>query len=371
MISTTIFSFFSGSGFLDLGFEKKGFEIGLVNEINKDFTNAYIYSRKLMKLNDPKYGYMVKSIDDLNESQQLNKIKIMVDKEKELGKNIGFIGGPPCPDFSVAGKNKGQEGDNGRLSQSYVNLICEIKPTFFLFENVKGLWKNKKHRKFFEELKKQISEAGYIMTEKLINSIEYGVPQDRDRIILFGVLSDSLINNITQTNLYESFQWDLNTKYPNRSAFEFNWPSTNGDSSFPTKANAGVPEDLTIDYWFKKNSVNTHLNSQDVFKAKAGLTKFMTVLEGDVSKKSYKRLHRFRYSPTAAYGNNEVHIHPTEPHRITVSQALSIQSMPKEFCLPPEMTLTNKFKTIGNGVPYLAAYGLAETIDNFLKKYVK
>ena len=91
------------------------------------------------------------------------------------------------------------------------------------------------------------------------------------------------------------------------------------------------------------------------------------IQEGDVRKKCYKRLHRWRYSPTAAYGNNEVHLHPYKIRRLSVAEALAIQSLPKEFCLPPEMTLTDKFKTIGNGVPYLAAKGIAETIKGYLE----
>jgi hypothetical protein len=54
-----------------------------------------------------------------------------------------------------------------------------------------------------------------------------------------------------------------------------------------------------------------------------------------------------------------------------VAEALAIQTLPKEFCLPPTMTLTNKFKTIGNGVPFLAASGLAKTIARFIKEYVR
>lgn len=98
----------------------------------------------------------------------------------------GIIGGPPCPDFSVAGKNKGKEGENGKLSGTYVRLICETRPDFFLFENVKGLYRTAKHREFFEHLKSQLIEADYLLTEQLINSIEFGAPQDRDRIILIG-----------------------------------------------------------------------------------------------------------------------------------------------------------------------------------------
>jgi len=74
--------------------------------------------------------------------------------------------------------------------------------------------------------------------------------------------------------------------------------------------------------------------------------------EGDDSKKSYKRLHRWRYSPTVAYGNNEVHLHPYKTRRLSAAESMALQSLPKEFCLPPDMSLSDKFKTIGNGVPF-------------------
>lgn len=111
-----------------------------------------------------------------------------------------------------------------------------------------------------------------------------------------------------------------------------------------------------------------HPNSIHCFQPRAGLEKFKVINEGDVSKKSYKRLHRWRYSPTVAYGNNEVHLHPFKPRRITVAEALSLQSLPKEFCLLESLSLTNMFKGIGNGVPYLASTSIAKTIKHFLGK---
>lgn len=62
-----------------------------------------------------------------------------------------------------------------------------------------------------------------------------------------------------------------------------------------------------------------------------------------------------------------MHIHPYLPRRISVAEALAIQSLPKEFELPPNMSLSNMFKTVGNGVPFLAARGLALAILDFLK----
>ena len=228
-----------------------------------------------------------------------------------------------------------------------------MKPDFFLFENVKGLYRTLKHREFFEHLKEQLMDVGYVLHERLINSIEYGAPQDRERIILLG---------FQNKNLTKSFNWS-GRLYPDRSAFGYNWPTTNEfveDSTLVMPES--LPEELTVDYWFRKNNVSEHVNAKHVFTARAGLVRFKAVAEGDDSKKSYKRLHRWRYSPTAAYGNNEVHLHPYKPRRITVAEALAIQSLPKEFELPSYMTLSNMFKTVGNGVPYLAAFGIAKSI---------
>lgn len=366
-----IFSFFSGAGFLDLGFEKSGFDIALVNEIHPPFVQAYRYARQQMGIADPEFGYVVDGIDSLLTPDGVDLLREQMAILHSRGMHSGFVGGPPCPDFSVAGKNKGSEGDNGRLSKTYVDLICQTKPSFFLFENVKGLWRTARHRAFFDALKAQLQQAGYLLTNRLINAIEYGAPQDRDRIILVGIHQSAMSDTgVTQDNIDAIFPWDAALRYAKRSAFEqYTWPSTEGSADWtPPRAH---PKELTVEYWFKKNKVHMHPNGKDYFQPRAGLEKFQTVLEGDVSKKSYKRLHRYRYSPTAAYGNNEVHIHPTEPRRISVAEALAIQSLPPEFCLPPEMTLTNKFKTVGNGVPFLAAQGLAQSLAVFIREHLR
>jgi len=348
----SVFSFFSGIGFLDLGFEKNGFEVAYANEIFEPFAKGYIYAREKMKLPLPKFGVDVCSIDDLFSVANIKKLKGWI-KSERTDNLICFIGGPPCPDFSVGGKNKGQEGDNGRLSKSYVNLICQHLPDMFLFENVKGLWRTKKHRAFYEELKQDLSAKGYVLTERLINSIQFGAPQDRDRIILIGFRKSVFANKEQVENFDKLFQWESQVKYKNRSAFEIKYPLSSSNKAY---------SELTVEHWFNKNKVHTHPNQKHAFIPRAGLAKFKVILEGDVSRKSYKRLHRHRYSPTAAYGNNEVHIHPTEARRISAAEALAIQSLPKEYQLPQDMTLTNMFKAIGNGVPYLAASGLAKSI---------
>lgn len=364
-----LFSFFAGAGFLDIGFEKSGYyNVAYVNESHKPFNDIYRYAREKMGIPSPIYGHHIEDITTLLDSDRMIDLKKNIEESK--AKTLtGIIGGPPCPDFSVAGKNKGKEGENGKLSDIYAEIICQTLPDFFLFENVKGLYRTAKHREFFEHLKRKFKKKGYSLTEQLINALEFGAPQDRERIILIGFhksVIDRLRLNTKDGNLVD-FEWDKNKKYSRSLINSQVWPQK---SMYVQNAILDMPrdilEDLTVQYWWNKNDVENHPNSSMYFKPRAGLIRFQTIDEGDDKKKCFKRLHRWRYSPTAAYGNNEVHIHPYKPRRISVSEALAIQSLPKEFEIPNNVSLTDAFKTIGNGVPFLAAYGIAENIYHYI-----
>ncbi|WP_293149801.1 MULTISPECIES: DNA cytosine methyltransferase [unclassified Microcoleus] len=374
--SPCIFSFFSGSGFLDLGFELSGFHVAYVNEIFSPFMQAYRYSRQCLNLPLPEYGYCEGEEADVTQlvgGKPASRLRELMQDARQHHDIVGFIAGPPCPDFSVGGKNRGQEGDKGKLSASYIELICQQQPDFFLFENVKGLWRTKKHKAFYDELKLKLADSEYFFVERLINAIEYGVPQDRDRIILIG-FKKNLVTNLgiildeSSPMLPEKlFPWETQVLYPKSEVFCHPWPERNAfvrDGFLPCPD--GITQELTVEFWFHKNDVLNHPNAEHYFQPRAGIKRFAEVDEGDDSKKSFKRLHRWRYSPTACYGNNEVHLHPYKVRRLSVAETLAIQSLPKEFALPNNMTLTNMFKTVGNGVPYLAAQGIARTILDFL-----
>jgi DNA (cytosine-5)-methyltransferase 1 len=365
----TIFSFFSGAGFLDLGFEMSGYNVAFVNELFLPFINSYRYSREELKVSQAEYGYYNFSIEEFLEEQKKSKLGELIKNARINSSIIGFVGGPPCPDFSVGGKNRGREGDNGRLSAVYVEIICQQKPDFFVFENVKGLWQTKKHREFYEELKRKLSKSGYLITERLVNSIEYGVPQDRDRIFLIGFRTDLILESRLCNETHElSFPWERYKKYSRNSVFKLPWPTLNKfEENSSLLCPDAVPQELTVEYWFQKNDVLNHPNSRHHFIPRAGIKRFMTIDEGDDSKKSFKRLHRWRYSPTACYGNNEVHLHPYKIRRISAAEALSLQSMPKKYLFPNDMTLTNMFKAIGNGVPYLLSFEIAQSVKLFIE----
>lgn len=364
-----IFSFFSGAGFLDLGFEMcSPYCVVYVNEFHKPFNDVYQYSRQKMDIPVPQYGHHIGDITTLLEKENLYQLKKLLDESK-AETLTGMIGGPPCPDFSVAGKNKGREGENGKLSGTYCEVICKTQPDFFLFENVKGLYKTARHREFFEELKDKFRKAGYCLTERLTNALEYGVPQDRDRILLVGFHKSALkkIGKKAIKSELQDFPWDTYKLYDLADVKALPWPTKSPyKENVPTDIPEGIPEELTIEYWWKKNDVLNHPNAKMYFQPRAGIARFTTKDEGDDAKKCYKRLHRWRYSPTAAYGNNEVHVHPYLPRRISVAEALAIQSLPREYELPQTMTLTDSFKTIGNGVPYLLANGVAKTILSYI-----
>lgn len=367
-----VFSFFSGAGFLDLGFEMTNhFKTLFVNESKLAFNRIYQYSRQQMGIAPPMYGHHVGDISEWLTNPELNADLHRMIAEARNNAEIGmiaFIGGPPCPDFSVAGKNRGRDGDNGKLSQTYVDLICNVRPDIFVFENVKGLYRTARHRTFFEELKQQLVNSGYVLTEQLINAIEFGAPQDRERIILIGIqrhIAEERGLEIMDNKL-TGFDWDRHKLY-NKEVLDLPWPTTSpyvegGESVAPE----GIINELTIQYWWNRNDVEHHPDANMYFRPKAGLIRFQTKDEGNDLKKCYKRLHRWRYSPTAAYGNNEVHIHPYYPRRISVSEALAIQSLPPNYVIPQDVTLSDAFKAIGNGVPYLLAYGVAMDIYDFI-----
>ena len=364
-----LFSFFTGAGFLDLGFEDAGFKTMMANEIDPDFSRVYLYSRKVMRKALPKFGLQTGDVccyleDDVKRKELAKRVR----EAKKDNALVGFIGGPPCPDFSIAGKQAGSTGKNGRLSQVYVDLICANNPDFFVFENVKGLWKTAKHRSFFDAIVRQLQANNYAVDYRLINALEYGAPQDRERIILIGVKVKLCVGHVdSKSGWITDFPWQRFIKYKMEKVRAANWPTTDAFEENASRAMPkGIIPELTVEHWFEKNSVEEHPNAQDFFVPRAGLAKMQVIAEGDDSKKCFKRLHRWRYSPTAAYGNNEVHLHPYKARRMSVAETLAIQSLPKRFALPSDISLSSKFKTIGNGVPYVAALGIAKTLKQFL-----
>lgn len=362
----SIFSFFSGIGILDLAFEKNGYDVVFVNEYDNLFLDAYQYARIQMRQNAPLYGCHNDSAERYAKRRGKKKLIHLIAQERAKGNLVGFIGGPPCPDFSVAGKNAGAVGENGRLTKVYFDIICRCRPDFFLFENVKGLVKTEKHRAFYDQMKTKVQANGYNTVDSVLNALAYGVPQFRERVFMVGIQQD-LFKNKADTLV---FDWNRYSLFDTEDILTRAWPKERtfvADNPYEFSFKR-LPKKLTVEHWFNKNNVTNHPNGNDIFQVKKGYQKIATIQEGDTSGKSFKRLHRWRFSPTAAYGHNEVHLHPYKVRRISVAEAMAIQSLPKEFVVLATIPLSKKFKMIGNGVPYLMAAAIANSLKDTLKE---
>ncbi len=164
---------FAGAGGLSLGFEQAGFEVVAAVEIDP------IHSA-IHKFNFPKCAVLPKSIvglsgDDIRKAAGIGRRKVDV-----------VFGGPPCQGFSLIGQRAIDDPRNN-LVREFVRIVAELDASYFLFENVKGLTVGK-HREFLEEIIEAFDGAGYevLLPWKVLNAADYGVPQDRQRLILLG-----------------------------------------------------------------------------------------------------------------------------------------------------------------------------------------
>lgn len=153
-----------------------------------------------------------------------------------------------------------------------------------MFENVKGLLKTNKHRLFYELLKHKLKRFGYILTERLINSLEYGVPQDRDRIILIGFHSKLIIDMGISLSKF-TFPWEKYSVYTKENVFAYPWVrcetfQENSISPFPNN----IPRELTVEFWFDKNNVLHHPNAKHYFKPRAGIKNLLRSMKEIIPK---------------------------------------------------------------------------------------
>jgi DNA (cytosine-5)-methyltransferase 1 len=221
-----------------------------------------------------------------------------------------------------------------------------------------------------------LQAAGYHIWYEVINALNLGIPQDRPRLALVG-FKKSIIRKL----LKEGYKLLLEKPDDNTEELIFKWPKKKFEkpkdiewpgiwefgSNIVRNEVSKIPDEykcLTVSHAFNGLNDNTP-NQKEQFEPYS--EKFKTIWEGDTSGKSFKRLHRYRYSPTVAYGNNEVHLHPTKKRRLSVREALRLQTVPDTYILPADMGLSPKFKLISNGVPVKKADLIAKEIRRTLE----
>ena len=159
----TFIDLFSGIGGFRMALENNGGECLHFSEISTDAVTAYCANS-----NEPKE----KNLGDIT-------------KIKELPQHNILTAGVPCQSWSIAGRNLGFDDDRGQLWNDTIFLLNQSRPDAFIFENVKGLV-DPRNQKALNYILDRIKEAGYFANYYVLNSFDYGVPQNRIRIYIIG-----------------------------------------------------------------------------------------------------------------------------------------------------------------------------------------
>ena len=162
---------FAGCGGLSTGLEQAGFTPWFVNEIEPNFCNTY--KRNHPQLSDD--HYYVGDINKLNED---------IEEYRHLLKDISIVcGGPPCQGFSMANRQRIIDDPRNNLYKAYLTFLQEVRPAFFVMENVRGM------RNKIDEIKQDFADYlgdEYKYSFAILNAQDYGVPQNRERFIMIG-----------------------------------------------------------------------------------------------------------------------------------------------------------------------------------------
>ena len=328
MIQTPkIISLFSGAGGLDLGFKAEGFNITLA----LDLEQAAI---KTHKKNFKQTESIAVDLTQIGPTGVLEKVKQFI----PVGDKIGVIGGPPCQGFSRANPSSKVDDPRNLLPALYLSIIQELQKEycieFVVFENVLGM-KDKKHEAKYKSLLSGLIKLGFDVNEQILCALDFGVPQNRTRIIISAMNAGKGYTKVIpikrkgkQTvreaigNLCEPvfFQRDLKV------------------SAFPTHPNHWTMTPKSIR--FKQPSVKTQT-------------------------RSFRKLSWDKPSPTIAFGNREIHVHPEGKRRLSIYEAMLLQGFPSSFIL--EGNLSQQVTQISNAVPPPLARSVAAAVKKSLE----
>ena len=328
-----ILSLFSGAGGLDLGFRNAGFDICYSVENDKSTFQTYKY-------NFPKTNHIGDSIVNLTKNHINEKID-------------GIIGGPPCQSWSEAGALRGIADKRGQLFFDFIRILEAKQPLFFLAENVSGMLAGR-HREALVNIIHLFEKSGYVVTYQLLNTSDYGVPQDRQRVIFVG------------------YRKDLGKKFihPAPTTLTTDKKKTLKDAIWDLRKNA-LPA---------KEKNRSNLEKCKVPNHEYMIGGFSTIYMSRNRVRSWNK-----QSFTIQAGGRHAPIHPQAPEmehvklnkkifvpgkehlyrRLSVRECARIQTFPDDFIFDYE-NVVEGYKMIGNAVPVVFAQVLAEKIKKDL-----
>lgn len=348
---------FAGVGGLSYGFSHNpGFNIVAANEIEHDISIAYT-------LNHPNVKMLNCSISDL--SQEVLK-EAIGEKEIDL-----VVGGPPCQSYSTLGKR--QMDGRASLFMEYKRVLQILQPKAFLFENVSGLL-SMDNGKLFPKIQEEFKSIGYDVKFKLLNAVDYGVPQHRERVILVGFKGDN------------NFIYPEPTHGPGKIPY-VTLRDAIGDLPPLTSGGSSNLYDRVVDNEFLRfvrknasNEVTEHFapkNGEKLIRImsalKEGQDKFD--LPEDIRPKSgyantYAKLWWDRPSTTItrnfATPSSSRCIHPRDSRAMSIREGARLQSFPDDYKFHGGSSM--KKLEIGNAVPPLLSVVLAKQMLEALRE---
>lgn len=356
---------FAGAGGLGTGFINSGFNIISANDIWDAAGKTYI-------ANHPNVKFIVKDIAKLSKDELLKNTGY---NEKDIDV---IIGGPPCQGFSTLGKRFIDDPRN-KLFKEYVRIVKEIKPKFFVMENVRGILTMEKG-KVLEQIINSFKEIGYKVEFRKLNAAEYGVPQQRERIIFIGTNTNVLIRFPQKTHTLENNPnlkkaltlWDAIGDLPQSDNLEFTNYQTDPQNEFQEKMRNGSSRLF--------NHKPSHYNKKAIEMMRyIPMGKSVWDVKNDIPKEliptsgygnTYARLDANKPSTTITRNfaciSSSRCIHPYLNRGLTAREAARIQSYPDTYIFLGSKT--DIHLQIGNSVPPILAKQIANTIIEMLNE---
>lgn len=332
-ISPRLVSLFSGCGGMDVGFEKAGYNRVWANDFDDD-------ARAVFKLN-------LGEID----GRDITQVPVEDIPDCDI-----LTAGFPCQPFSNAGNRKGVYDSRGELYLECLRIIEKKKPKAVLFENVKGLLSSKHQsgKKLIDVIKEDLEKLGYQVNYKVVNASDYGVPQNRERMILV-----ALRNDLNRTFVFPPAQEDKSKltlrnilDIPENLPNQTHWPySPQAQSMIEMIPEGGSWKNIP----YEKLSPRFQRIRDDMKRYHAP--------------NFYRRFSRDEINGTitaSAQPENCGITHPTEDRRYTLREIARIQTFPDDFIFIDEniKNIVAMYKVIGNAVPCHLAEVIAEAIYN-------
>ena len=357
-----VISLFTGIGGMDMGFEDEVI-VHKDSIINKEFIDKpyNIKDFVVLKKNNFECVFQNDILEGAKEVFGFNKdnskynttsIYTLISENFLFPEADIVIGGFPCQDFSHAGKRKGfksnkghdlkekvdieKENSRGTLYKSFVELVKRVKPKIFVAENVYGLITMINEP--IKEIMKDFSEVGYDVNYQVIYCPEFGIPQTRKRVIIMGISK--------KRNVDINEEWNYITK---------NKTSCNIGKYFYHLKEPNMTNDISQMVYSKAKKLEKGQGQKEI-----NLELFAPTMRAE-----HHGNIEFRRYKDSKINKNETNM---DERRLTVREAGLIQTFPPDYVFSKKKNMT-AYKYIGNAVPPLLGYLIADKVNELYKNY--